>query len=84
MLLEDAKLIKKDFAQFEPLVCQDFQGVDNYYVGVYSNRDDSQYLIKGAMNRLYIVAVGLGDYGIGFKTLLLHISELKAHLRKVK
>ncbi|BAV81022.1 hypothetical protein [Vibrio phage RYC] len=82
MLRDQALEFKKQFSHFQSSIDYDFDVNNGWYVIVTSNKDYSQYLIKGAAHSPYIVAVGLGSNGIGFKRLSISLGELRKHLKK--
>lgn len=73
MKITEADFIKKiTHNSYEPSVDNDFNDPDQNYIRF--RKGKRQFQIKGVIGNLYIVAVGLGPNGIGFKTVAKHIN----------
>lgn len=84
MLEQQAKdFIKSNFRGFQADIDNDWYETTGFYVRVWSNKDHSQYLIKGSYYNPLIVAVGLAPSGIGYSYIKLTIDQFKdQYLRK--
>ena len=83
MLKSEALNLKKQFSHFQASIDYDFDPDLGWYMRVKSNHDQPrEFLIKGDALIPYIVEVGLGDHGIGFKRLTIGIASLRNLLKK--